>query len=130
MKMWRHFFNAGLLSFFDIDSRSVELLNSFNLPLMNFRVMDVTKEDSIRDNLKALPPLDVLLDDSSHVFEDMIRIIKVGLPFIKPGCMIIIEDIHREWDEAKFETALEDVKKEFSFIYFVEPEHERKWSPG
>lgn len=78
--------------------------------------MDVREEAKIQEPLQHLPPLDVLLDDSSHEFEDMIRIIKTGLPFVKPGGLIIIEDIHRDWDEAKFETALEDVKNQFTFL--------------
>jgi hypothetical protein len=69
---------------------------------------------------------DCIIDDSSHMFYDMIRIIKCALPFVKPGGLIIIEDIRIPFDEAWFYNELKDVLGEFQTVYFAELNHNRK----
>ena len=61
-----------------------------------FYLMDVKDSSTIIQSLTSTGgELDILLDDSTHTFEDQIRIIKDGLPYVKSGGMIIIEDIYR-----------------------------------
>ena len=93
--------------------------------------MDVGEEESIRRGLEATGGnLDVILDDSSHGLDDQIRIIKQAIPFLKPGGLIIIEDIFRDAPEERYENALADVLDNCSMSMFVVTEHERRYSPG
>ena len=55
--------------------------------------MDVKNSKDIKANLEKIKgKLDVLLDDSTHEFEDQIRIIKNSYKFLKKDGIIIIED--------------------------------------
>jgi hypothetical protein len=56
----------------------------------------------------------------------MIRIIKYSLPFLNPGGMIIIEDIQKSFDEYWFYTELFPLFHEFSLMYFIDLEHDRR----
>jgi SAM-dependent methyltransferase len=69
---------------------------------------------------------DCIIDDSSHLFYDMIRIIRLAKNFVKPGGMIIIEDVRREYDEAWFYNELKDGLDEFQTVFFVDLDHARR----
>lgn len=69
---------------------------------------------------------DCIIDDSTHNFYDMIRIIHNALPFVKPGGMIIIEDIQKAYDESWFYNELKKVLNEFQTMFFVDLEHDRR----
>ena len=89
--------------------------------------MDVLNEVDIIQPLKNTGVLfDCILDDSSHIFNDMIRIIKCGLNYLKPGGIIIIEDIRKGFDEEWFYIELKDVLHEFQTVFFVELNHNRR----
>ena len=89
--------------------------------------MDVRFDSEIIGPLKASGVMyDCILDDSSHYFYDMIRIIKCSIQFLKPGGMIIIEDIRRPYDEAWFYNELTPVLNEFQKVFFVDLDHSRR----
>jgi uncharacterized protein YutD len=50
----------------------------------------------------------------------------MSIPFLKPGGMIIIEDIRKAFDESWFYEDLKDVLHEFQQIFFVDLEHDRR----
>ena len=131
--LWRTYFTHKDTHIFgfDRDKNFLENTLNFGLPGVSVGEMDVYEEDSIRKGLEATGGnLDVLLDDSSHGLVDQIRIIKQGLPFVKPGGLIVIEDIFRDTPEEKYEEGLADVLDQFSLAMFVTTEHERRYSPG
>jgi hypothetical protein len=131
--MWRTYFTHKdtWIFGFDRDTNFIQHMLSFGLPGVLGGEMDVYKEESIRKGLAATGgDLDILLDDSIHTVEEQIRVIKVGLPFVKSGGLIIIEDIFRDTPEERYETGLADVLDEFSLVMFVTTEHENKYSPG
>jgi len=89
--------------------------------------MDVRYDSEIITPLQNTGTLfDCIIDDSSHFFFDMVRIIKCSLQFLKPGGMIIIEDIRKAFDEAWFYSELKDILPEFQTVYFVELDHNRR----
>jgi hypothetical protein len=67
-----------------------------------------------------------IIDDSTHSFYDMIRIIYKALSFVKPGGMIIIEDIQKLYDESWFYNELKPILNEFQTMFFVDLEHDRR----
>ena len=130
--LWNNFFKDGTFYFFDRDQNFLDHAKQI-VPNHNntFILMDVIKPESIQEALeKTGGNLDILLDDSSHNPDDQYHIIHQGLPFVKSGGMIIIEDIYRDEPNERYEKILEGIKNEFSFISFIITEHKNKFSEG
>jgi hypothetical protein len=89
--------------------------------------MNVMKEEELVGPLqKVNVQYDCIIDDSTHFYMDMIRIIHKSLPFLKPGGMLIIEDIRKSFDESWFYGDLKDILHEFEIFFFVDIEHDRR----
>ena len=101
--------------------------NHSDLTRVKVAAMDVRDDSSIVGPLETTGVLyDCIIDDSSHMFYDMIRIIKQSLPFLKPGGMIIVEDIRKSFDEAWFYNELKAVLDQFQKVFFVDLDHVRR----
>jgi predicted O-methyltransferase YrrM len=131
--MWRHYFkneNTKIFAF-DRDENFIANVNQFRLLNVYGLLMDVTNESSIHQSLQQIGGnLDVILDDSTHGLTEQIKIIKASIPYLKPGGMIIIEDVFRRTPNEDYENALVDVFDEFSEVMFIVTEHTHKYSPG
>jgi predicted O-methyltransferase YrrM len=94
--------------------------------------MDVSVDGSVRDALaKAATGIyDLIIDDSSHTHEHQIRIIREALPLVKPGGMLIIEDIFRSTPEEEYEKLIGPELAACAEAFFIDCEHKNKWSPG
>ena len=132
-QLWSQYFtNPGThLHYFDIDEA---LFAPCQAALCDTRVtttrMDVSLDGDVQKALSEFSDsYDVILDDSSHIFEHQIRIIKESLPLLKPGGLLIIEDIYRNASEKDYAKALADVLEECSAAYFVVCDHAKRWSP-
>jgi len=133
MIMWRHYFrNATTKIFaFDRDTNFIANLEKYNLFETYGIEMDVKSEASITQALmKTGGDLDVLLDDSTHDLADQVLIVRAALPFIKPGGMIVIEDIFRNIPDEDYEKAMGDLLDNFAFCSFYVTDHLARWSPG
>jgi predicted O-methyltransferase YrrM len=132
VRLWNHYFQQGTFFFFDRDQEFLDnAVNMVGTERNTFLLMDVTKGESVRESLeKTGGNLDILLDDSSHNPDDQYHIIHEGLPFVKSGGMIIIEDVERAKEDSVYENILKGIDHEFSFISFVLTEHSNKFSPG
>jgi predicted O-methyltransferase YrrM len=130
--MWTRYFENGTFYFFDRDQSFLDnAANTAGVERNTFILMDVTKPESVRESLeKTGGNLDILLDDSSHNPDDQYHIIREGLPFVKSGGMIIIEDVERAKEDSVYENILKGIDHEFSFISFILTEHSNKYSPG
>jgi hypothetical protein len=126
MAMWYNYFKHPDTKIYGFDKtvNHINHLNSLEGDNILGLFMDVSKDESIINGLSQIKDkIDILIDDTSHIFEDQIRIIKKGLPFVKSGGIIIIEDIYRDRNEADYEEALKDVLFRFSFATFILPIH-------
>ena len=132
VEMWNLFFKNASFYFFDRDINFLHYSKQHVKETNNkFLLMNVSDKISIKESLEATGgSLDVLLDDSSHNIDDQNNILHEALPFIKSGGMIIIEDIDRKLPDIMYETILEDIKEEFSFITFIQADHDLRYSPG
>jgi len=130
--MWNNYFKDAQLYFYDRDTNFLNEASEFVPKERNtFLEMDVKIEASIKNGLKSAGGnLDILLDDSSHTFEDQILIIKTGIPYVKSGGMIVIEDVFRNESEEKYYNELKDVLHEFSQTFFITTDHLLRYSPG
>lgn len=127
--MWSNFFTKGQIFMFDSDTNFIQNCRSYNLPRVQCAHMDVFQQESIVSSLQAIGGnLDVLLDDSTHGIDDQIRIIEAALPYIRPGGMILVEDVFRDTPEEEYEKRLEHILDLFSFCSFLTTEHDNKFS--
>ncbi len=124
IKMWRDFFPKAKIFAFDIDKKKLNLAREEKISRTYYNKMDVKNSKDIDSKLRKIRgKLDVLLDDSTHVFEDQIRIIKNSYKFLKKDGIIIIEDIHRfkkDYKEENYFKELKSIKKHFFEIIFLE----------
>jgi hypothetical protein len=128
MKCWREFFTNAKLFGFEYNLNLLENAKSHKLENTSYHFMDVTKEESIEEGLSLYGPYDIVIDDSTHTFGDQIRIILSAYKHIKPGGILIIEDIFLDYDEDAYSIEIEQVKQYFSSITFVTGLHKNKYS--
>jgi len=131
MNCWRMYFPNSNLFGYEFDEQRIENAKAQNLSNTKYYRMDVKSEPSIEKSF-SIPgkKYDVLIEDSTHVFEDQIRVIKIAYKYIKPGGIIVVEDIFRNEDEKKYEQSISHLSKYFSSATFIVTEHEKKFSPG
>jgi predicted O-methyltransferase YrrM len=101
-------------------------------PRLQLALMDVSVDGSVTDALAntGASTYDVIIDDSSHNHEHQIRIIREALPLVKPGGMLIIEDIFRSTPEEEYEKLIGPELAGCAEVFFIDCEHQNKWSPG
>lgn len=130
MLCWREFFpNAKLFGFEWFDSRLEKAIND-GIDCTYIK-MDVTNPSSIEKGLTNVNnQFDILIDDSTHVFEDQIKFINVAYKYVKPGGFLIIEDIFINADEKEYAEQLKHISKYFSSATFIFANHDLKHSPG
>jgi len=100
---------------------------SILIPRIHVDYMNVQNDQDILVPLQKTGVLfDCIIDDSTHMFYDMIRIIRNARAFLKPGGLLIIEDIRREFDEVWFYNELKDILDEFKTVCFMDLDHARR----
>ena len=133
MKMFREYFKNSNLYGYDIGQKYIDSAKKDDLKNTFYFLMDVNNDKSIQDGLSKCPEkFDIIIDDSSHIFDHQIKIIKNSLFFLKDGAYLIIEDIfnsRKEHSEKKYFHSLSNIKKYFSEIYFVQSKHVNNFSP-
>ena len=131
--MWSFFFKHEdtKIFAFDRDSDFVQNVRNYNLPNVVAGMMDVYDEETIRFGLSSSEKqFDVILDDSIHELTAQLKIIHTALPFLKPGGMIIIEDVFRQAPEEDYRAGIADILDQFSYVSFIQTEHKDRYSPG
>lgn len=129
--MWRNYFPEARLDFFDKDINFLANAHSFRYPNTFFSTMDVNFQESIEHALRESGELfDILLDDSSHNVNDQKNIIAGALPYLKPGGILLIEDVFRAEPDKSYEEIIKPVEDKLSFYAFFLTEHANKYSPG
>ena len=103
--MWNDYFpNAQIHGF----ERWPKWLDNWSTHYSDLKRVHVNAMDVLSDATligpfeKAGVLYDCIIDDSTHNFFDMIRIIKCSLPYLNPGGLMIIEDIQKAFDESWF----------------------------
>jgi predicted O-methyltransferase YrrM len=132
-----YFKNANIYGF----EYSYQLIDNFKKNFDNSRVslgnIDVTNKQSIinafsnvsnANNANTL--YDIIIDDTTHQFEDQIRVIENTYQYLKPGGILIIEDIFKAYDQQDYIRRLQHVLHNFQDFYFVELDHENRNSTG
>ena len=115
LETWAEYFpNATNIIGLDINEQCRAL--SFNDPRIKTYIQDA--KTSIPGNY------DIIIDDGSHVSNDMIEQFKAWFPYLKDGGIYVIEDIHTLWHlngtsmwgsgaETFFGNMIHDVNRQF-----------------
>jgi predicted O-methyltransferase YrrM len=131
---WRRFFERARIYGFDNDRPNLDFIASHQWPGVTLDLMDASNHVSIYEQLTKYSQdgelYDVILDDASHNPEHQVEVIKVALPFLKQGGLLIIEDIFRERTTEPYEKVFREVKHLVSFHTFIVCDHQNRYSPG
>lgn len=131
MHLWRSYFLDATLYGFEFDEARIRAAQQEAIPGAHYRVADVSNSTSLVEAFNAPGrKFDVLIDDSTHLFEHQINFVRVALDFVRPGGILIVEDVFREWEEAAYRDALHDVLKFFHSATFIDTQHEKAFSGG
>jgi hypothetical protein len=126
--MWNEYFTQATIYGYERWPRWLtNWKTNYDLPRVKVNYMNVKNNNEITSPFtEASVQYDCIIDDSTHEFYDMIRIIRCAVAFLKPGGMIIIEDIQKSFDEYWFHVELLPIADEFSKMYFIDLEHNRR----
>jgi hypothetical protein len=130
MMCWRKFFPNAKLYGFEYYNHKIHkaLKDKINCSYIN---INVTNRESITNAFDlAENNFDILIDDSTHIFDDQINIIDVAYKYLNPGAFLIIEDIYLSYDEKKYCQKLSHLSSFFSSATFIFANHDLKHSPG
>ena len=128
-KMWRRYFSKAKLHLFEYDRFKIQKAKKNNLKKTFYHFIDVNSSKIIIDSFKKVKiKFDIIIDDSTHYFNHQIDIVKSAKNFLKPGGLLIIEDISKKIDEKKYEIALRDALPEFKKFMFVETYHSNNFT--
>jgi SAM-dependent methyltransferase len=129
MLCWRDYFPNAVLYGFEYLEEKLQKAISDNISNTHYFYMDVTQKDSIATQLSVCDYYDIIIDDSTHVFDDQIRVVKEAVKRLKAGGFLIVEDIFINADESKYEKELEHLSQYFSSATFIFADHDLKHSP-
>jgi len=123
IKMWREFFINASVDGFEFDEKLIFRAKNENLKNTKYFNINVKSRESIKNSfLKANKEYDIIIDDSTHHFDDQINVIFSVKSFLKSGGYLIIEDIFSKkakHSEKNYYQAIKSIKSEFDDIFFV-----------
>ena len=130
--MWNEYFkNAEIYGFEYNDYLINKFKQNFNNQQITLANIDVTNKESIVNAFRNLNVLyDIIIEDTTHQFEDQIRVIENTYLYLKPGGMLIIENIFKSYNETDYIDRLTPILQHFQDYYFVELYHNNKNSTG
>ena len=129
MLCWREYFPNATLYGYEYSEMRLQKALSDKLSNTVYSKMDVKDVESIQEGLQSTM-FDIIIEDSTHEFNDQIRFANIAYKHIKPGGFLIIEDIFREESEQRYVEALRETSKYYSSMTFIVTEHKNKHSPG
>ena len=132
IKMWREFFTQATIHAFEFYDEKIDKAKKDNLKNTFYHKINVcNQEDIIKGFKNTNSKFDIIIDDSTHNFEDQINIITHCNQFLQKNGILIIEDIYKtknEYSESNYFKALKNIKNLFYDIVFVETKHINNYS--
>ena len=95
-KVWRNYFEKAKIYTFEFDKKKILKAKKDRLRNTFYFEVDVTNRERIRNSFKKTKNMfDIVIDDSTHIFEDQINIVKETYKFLKKDGILVIEDIYK-----------------------------------
>lgn len=129
--MWEEYFpNAFIYGFEKWDRFMIPFREKYsNHSRIKTLYTCVRNETELNSSFKKSNTLyDIIIDDSSHQFPDQCRILRTAYKFLKPGGILIIEDILPEYKNEWYMNEILPYIHEYQQYYFVTLDHARKYS--
>jgi len=129
--MWRNYFPKASIHAFDIVPEY--LIKVKDIPGVTTHLVDKSDIHSIVPCLEDATSnglFDILVEDASHCLEHQLHFLKDAIRFVRPGGLLIIEDIFRAIPRTRFQEALDCVREKVHNAVLVRPEHIYRFSPG
>jgi len=132
LRMWQEYFPNADIYGFEYNLQFIShFRNSFDNTRITLSEINVNDSESITDAFNKIDvDYDIIIEDTTHQFEDQIRVIKNVYNRLKPGGIFIIEDIFKSYKQQDYLDRLIDVLPHFQDYYFVELDHTNKNSTG
>jgi SAM-dependent methyltransferase len=126
--MWSDFFSNSKIYGFEYNNKLIDNFNNkFNNPNIFLSEIDVRYQTKISKKFNNVnEKFDIIIDNSTHEFEDQIRLIKNIYNSLKPGGVIIIEDILKSYNENDYILKLNNYLDFFQEYFFITLDHSRK----
>lgn len=91
LKMWRQYFGTRChITGIDIQ----EACRAYAEEGTTIVIGDQADRGFWRECLKSMPPIDVLIDDGGHTYEQQRATLEELLPYMRPGAVYLCEDVH------------------------------------
>ena len=127
IKVWRNYFKKAIIHGFEFDKNKIKKAKKHKLKKTYIHEMDVHYSRDITESFKKTKTkFDIIIDDSTHIFEDQIRVIKNCYKFLNINGILIIEDIYKnkkKYSEENYFNSLKKIKKYFHHIVFIDCSH-------
>jgi predicted O-methyltransferase YrrM len=132
LRMWQEYFPTATIHGFEYNNDFICRFKSlYNNDRITLSHINVTNCESIKSTFSAANTLyDLIIEDTTHQFEDQIRVIENTYQYLKPGGILIIEDIFKRYNENDYIERLRPILHNFQDYYFVELDHANKNSTG
>ena len=132
IKMWREFFSQATIHAFEFYDEKIQRAKKDNLKNTFYHKIDVRNGGDIVNSFKKTNlKFDIIIDDSTHFFDDQINIVKNCNQFLEKNGILIIEDIYKSrkgYSELEYYNSLKDIKDLFNEIVFIETKHINNFS--
>lgn len=131
--MWKEYFKNGLIYGFDNnDEFIINFKKNYNNERIFLNKLNIKNKNDINDIFNNLNILfDIIIDDTTHEFEDQIRIIENTYQYLKPGGLLIIEDIFLKYNEQYYIDRLKPIlDQHFQDYFFIQLDHINRNSTG
>jgi hypothetical protein len=126
-KMWRKYFKKASIDCFEIDEQKIYSARKHKLKNVRYHYIDVNDKKIITSQFKKTKKkYDIIIDDSTHLFEHQINIILSTYNFLRPGGILVIEDIYKfrkGYEENKYQEKIKHILKFFSYVTFIDTPH-------
>ena len=126
-KMWREYFKKASIDCFEVDKNKINLALRDKLKNVRYHFIDVSHKKIITSQFKKTKKkYDIIIDDSTHLFNHQINIILSTYKFLKPGGILVIEDIYKfrkGYEEKKYHEKIKHIFKFFSYVTFIDTSH-------
>ncbi len=132
IRMWREYFPFAAIHGFDVNETCLSKLS--DLHGVKGHLVDAGESNGLREALQKAcadgKKFDVLLEDASHWLSHQLIFLREAVNYIRPGGLLIIEDIFRAIPAARFKEAIQQISDKVLNAVLVRPEHVHRFSPG
>jgi glycosyltransferase involved in cell wall biosynthesis len=129
INIWRKYFPNADIYGFEYNEQYLQEAIQQNLSNVYYEKIDVKSANNIRETFQTInKKYDIIIDDSTHFFEDQIRVIQNSIEYLNEGGILVVEDIFRNRSEEDYQRELQGILKYFSSATFMTTEHENKFS--